>query len=232
MIDGRGQVRLTDFGLATAIGAVEDVRAGTPAYQAPEQLAGREVTARSDLFALGLVLFEVFTGRRAFPAATPRGVAAARTRRGRRRSRRATSAGSTRRWSGRSSVAWSGTRPTGRGRRTRSWRPCPAATRWPPPWPPARRRPRKPSPTPRSREPCHPLVAAALLVAILFGIYGVARLNDPSKLFRLVPLRKARPEDLADRARELIERLGYAEPPAGSASGLPGGPPRPRTFAA
>src|SRR5215470_11207982 len=70
MIDGRGQVRLTDFGLATAIGAVEDVRAGTPAYQAPEQLAGREVTARSDLFALGLVLYEVFTGRRAFPAAT------------------------------------------------------------------------------------------------------------------------------------------------------------------
>jgi hypothetical protein len=70
MIDGRGQVRLTDFGLATAIGPVEDVRSGTPAYQAPEQLAGREVTARSDLFALGLVLYEMFTGRRAFPATT------------------------------------------------------------------------------------------------------------------------------------------------------------------
>src|SRR5262249_51610168 len=51
-------------------GPVEDVRAGTPAYQAPEQLDGREVTARSDLFALGLVLYEVFTGRRAFPATT------------------------------------------------------------------------------------------------------------------------------------------------------------------
>ena len=71
MIDGRGQVRLTDFGLATAIGPIEDVRAGTPAYQAPEQLAGREVTARSDLFALGLVLYEMFTGQRAFPATTP-----------------------------------------------------------------------------------------------------------------------------------------------------------------
>ena len=65
----------------------------------------------------------------------------------------------------------------------------------------------------------HPLVATALLVAIVFGIYGVARLNDSSKLFRLVPLRKARPEDLADRARELIQRLGYAETPAGSAGG-------------
>src|SRR5262249_5276951 len=69
MIDGRGRVRLTDFGLAAAAGAVDDVRAGTPAYQAPEQLAGREVTARSDLFALGLVLYEIFTGRRAYPAA-------------------------------------------------------------------------------------------------------------------------------------------------------------------
>src|SRR6516165_2961727 len=70
MIDGRGQVRLTDFGLAAAADSVVDVRAGTPAYQAPEQLAGREVTARSDLFALGLVLYEVFTGRRTYPAAT------------------------------------------------------------------------------------------------------------------------------------------------------------------
>src|SRR5262249_38033318 len=69
MIDGRGQVRLTDFGLAAA-GPVEDVRSGTPGYQAPEQLAGREVTARSDLFALGLVFYEVFTGRRAFTATT------------------------------------------------------------------------------------------------------------------------------------------------------------------
>jgi serine/threonine-protein kinase len=70
MIDSRGQVRLTDFGLATAIGPVDDVRSGTPAYQAPEQLAGREVTARSDLFALGLVLYAIFTARRAYPAAT------------------------------------------------------------------------------------------------------------------------------------------------------------------
>src|SRR5262249_48732931 len=51
-------------------GPVEDVRSGTPGYQAPEQLDGREVTARSDLFALGLVLYEIFTGRRAFLAAT------------------------------------------------------------------------------------------------------------------------------------------------------------------
>ncbi len=69
MLDGAGRVRVMDFGLA-ALGRVEDVRAGTPAYMAPEQLLGREVTARSDIYALGLVMYELFTGRRAFTATT------------------------------------------------------------------------------------------------------------------------------------------------------------------
>jgi serine/threonine-protein kinase len=69
MLDGAGRVRVMDFGLA-AIGGVDDIRAGTPAYMAPEQLLGREVTTRSDIFALGLVIYELFTGRRAFTAAT------------------------------------------------------------------------------------------------------------------------------------------------------------------
>ena len=69
MLDGAGKVRIMDFGLA-AIGDVGDIRVGTPAYMAPEQLEGREVTARSDIYALGLVLYEIFTGRRAFTAGT------------------------------------------------------------------------------------------------------------------------------------------------------------------
>ena len=69
MLDGSGKVRLMDFGLA-AVGAVTDIRAGTPAYMAPEQLSGQEVTVRSDIYALGLVLYEIFTGRRAFEAKT------------------------------------------------------------------------------------------------------------------------------------------------------------------
>jgi predicted Ser/Thr protein kinase len=69
MLDGQGRVRIMDFSLATAE-AVTDIRAGTPAYMAPEQLQGREVTVRSDIFALGLVLYEIFTGRRAFDATT------------------------------------------------------------------------------------------------------------------------------------------------------------------
>ncbi|MEO8096341.1 MAG: serine/threonine-protein kinase [Acidobacteriota bacterium] len=68
MIDGRGQVLIMDFGLAALADQVAgaEVRNGTPAYMAPEQLAGKEVSERSDIYALGLVLYEVFTGQRAF----------------------------------------------------------------------------------------------------------------------------------------------------------------------
>jgi len=63
MIDGRGQVVITDFGLAAAVHEIQDTASGTPAYMSPEQLAGKEVTARSDIYALGLVLYEMYTGR-------------------------------------------------------------------------------------------------------------------------------------------------------------------------
>lgn len=71
MIDGRGQVLIMDFGLAALADQVAgaEVRNGTPAYMAPEQLSGKEVTERSDIYALGLVLYEVFTGQRAFKTA-------------------------------------------------------------------------------------------------------------------------------------------------------------------
>jgi serine/threonine-protein kinase len=69
MIDDRGQVIIMDFGLAGLSDQVHgDIRSGTPAYMSPEQLAGTEVTTKSDIYSLGLVLYELFTGKRAFEA--------------------------------------------------------------------------------------------------------------------------------------------------------------------
>jgi serine/threonine protein kinase len=66
MIDGRGQARIMDFGLARPVSgpAKTDEIAGTPAYMAPEQLARGETSIQSDLYSLGLILYEMFTGER------------------------------------------------------------------------------------------------------------------------------------------------------------------------
>jgi len=70
MIDGKGRARITDFGLAiTASEAEHETNpAGTAGYLAPELLEGNSPSIRSDLYALGLVLYELFTGKRPFEA--------------------------------------------------------------------------------------------------------------------------------------------------------------------
>lgn len=70
MLDGRGRVRIMDFGLGAAAAEATEQRnvGGTPAYMAPEQLRGETVTERSDIYALGLLLYELFSGKRPFTA--------------------------------------------------------------------------------------------------------------------------------------------------------------------
>ncbi|HJW96092.1 MAG TPA: serine/threonine-protein kinase, partial [Thermoanaerobaculia bacterium] len=71
MIDERGTARITDFGLAVlADSGGAQQREGTPAYMSPEQLDGDELTTRSDIYSLGLVLYELFTGKMLFDAKT------------------------------------------------------------------------------------------------------------------------------------------------------------------
>ena len=78
---------VTDFGLALRTGVEGnknvDLTAtqgvfGTPAYMAPEQIEGKEVTKLADIYALGLIIFEMVTGQHAFPADTPLASAARR----------------------------------------------------------------------------------------------------------------------------------------------------------
>jgi predicted Ser/Thr protein kinase len=70
MMNKRGDVVIMDFGLAAVAAHLTgpESRNGTPAYMSPEQLKGAEVTPRSDVYALGLVLYELFTGKRPFEA--------------------------------------------------------------------------------------------------------------------------------------------------------------------
>jgi len=74
MMNKRGEVVIMDFGLAAVAGGLSgglsgpEARNGTPAYMSPEQLKGAEVTVRSDIYALGLVLYELFTGKRPYDA--------------------------------------------------------------------------------------------------------------------------------------------------------------------
>jgi len=70
MLNKRGEVLIMDFGLAAIADQLSgaEARNGTPAYMSPEQLKGVEVTAKSDIYCLGLILHELFTGKKPFEA--------------------------------------------------------------------------------------------------------------------------------------------------------------------
>ena len=79
IIDKQGNVRIMDFGIARSIKdkglTGEGVIIGTPEYMSPEQVEGKEVDPRSDIYSLGVVLYEMMTGRPPFEGDTPLAVA-------------------------------------------------------------------------------------------------------------------------------------------------------------
>ena len=72
LVSHQGEVKLADFGLASVIGSASEASEirGTLAYLAPEQILGKPVDKRSDLFSLGATFYEMLTGRRAFPGSS------------------------------------------------------------------------------------------------------------------------------------------------------------------
>jgi len=222
MIDGRGRARLTDFGLASAAGedggGVEV--SGTPAYMAPEQLAGRPATIQSDLYSLGLLFYELFTGKRAFEAA------------------------SLEEWK-RKHAEHSPTAPSAvkpgldpavervilrclekePGQRPRSVAAVAAALPGGDPLAAAIAAGETPSPemvaAAGSDEGMKPAAAWACLVLILAGMALAAYLSPRAYRHGHVPLEKP-PEALAERSKEIIRRLGYTEKPLDTAWGFSG----------
>ncbi len=74
MLDDSGAVKIMDFGVARSVESGSTMTAalvGTPAYMSPEQALGSKVDYRTDIYALGLILYEMLTGVTAFSATTP-----------------------------------------------------------------------------------------------------------------------------------------------------------------
>ncbi len=220
MLDGRGRVRITDFGLA-ALGdrlEAEEVRAGTPSYMAPEQLAGTEVTVRSDIYSLGLVLYEVFTGKRAFDAPTLPELMRLREH------------GS----------------PTSISSLVRDIDPLvervilrclekdaakrpatalqvSAALPGGDPLAAALAAGETPSPemvaAAGEKESLRPWIAWSLLLAVVLGLAGVAFLADQATVLGMVPLPSST-EVLAAKARDFVRQTGYPVPPVDTSYGI------------
>jgi zinc protease len=78
MLDKSGNVKVMDFGIARLLDSAATATVGvmgTPAYMAPEQAESRTVDGRTDIYALGLILYELFTGQTAFSGETPVAIA-------------------------------------------------------------------------------------------------------------------------------------------------------------
>ena len=221
MIDENGNVRLTDFGIAGLVEEIrsEEVRAGTPAYMSPEQLAGGELTVKSDIYSLGLVIYEIFTGKKAFEAPTLPQLLTLRQ---------------------------SDTTPTSPStlvqnldplvervilrclekdpeKRPASALEVAASLPGGDPLAAALAAGETPSPEMVAAAPkeglLKPAVALALLAGILLAMGAVVVLSEKTQLHRRVSLEKS-PEVLQERARNLLLKFGYQDPPADSTYGL------------
>jgi Protein kinase domain len=220
MLDGRGRVRITDFGLAGLAAEIEgaDARAGTPAYMSPEQFVRGEVSRKSDLYSLGLVLYEIFTGKRPFDASSSEEMAHLREK----------------------------SAPTAPSQFVKELdplvervilrclekdpakRPASAlqvAAALPGGDPLAAALAAGETPSPEmvaasgESEGLRPVVAWAVLAGVSVLVITAILLSAQTMLYRRVPLEMP-PEALATRAREILQSVGYSESPVDTSMGF------------
>src|SRR5262245_6001163 len=220
MIDERGRPRITDFGLAVVSEELrgEEAKAGTPAYMAPEQLTGKEVTQHSDIYSLGLVLYELFTGKRVFAAKSTQELI---------------------------SLHEKSTPPTPSSHvkdidplaervilrcleKDPKARPASAvqvALALPGGDPLVSALALGETPSPEmvaaagANTGLRPAVAVACLLAVIIGLMAAIHFRSKIRLIDVTPFEHS-PEVLSGKAREIIARLGYPERPADSAHGF------------
>ena len=218
MIDGRGRVRLADFGLAGAVDEGQTGLAGTPAYMAPEQFAGEPTSVASDIYALGLVLYEMFTGRAAFTGTTVGDLA--------RQHRDTTPTSLTQ------VVADVDPAVDRVIQRCLSKNPADrpasalavsAALPGGDPLAAALAAGETPSPALVAASggigALGPAVAVGLLVAVVAALVPVVLLSQKTQAIHYLPLERS-PAVLEDAAGQIVRRLGYIDPPADHESGF------------
>lgn len=218
MIDSRGELRVADFGLAALAEGLKgaEIRNGTPAYMAPEQFTGSEVSAQSDLYAIGLILYEMFTGKPPFEANS-----LAEMTRLRQQNRLASPSTLTRDMDPAVEKAILSCLDADPKLRPASALALSAALPGGDPLAAALADGTTPSPQVVAEAGSHdtlsPKVAVPVLAAILLGIiaYGVA--SPRLHLMNLVPLENP-PEVLTAKARDILRNLGYADRPGDSAA--------------
>ena len=220
MIDGRGRVRITDFGLAVAAGGElpSGDASGTPACMAPEQFAGKGSSVRSDIYALGLVLYELYTGRKAFSAPTMAELRAMKE------SATPTAPSEISREID-PIVERVTLRCMEKDPRQRPASVAQVAAALPGGDPLAAAIAAGETPSPEmvaasgSKEGLKPWVAWACLAIVVVGIGAAAILGGQALLSRRVPIENP-PEVLAANTREILRKVGYPATPVDSALGF------------
>ena len=219
MIDGRGRAKITDFGLAGATEGISgaEARAGTPQYMAPEQTSGGTLSRQTDIYSLGLVLYELFTGKRALEARTLEELIQLQQ-----------SAPAS------PSAHVTGLDPVIERAILRCLDPVPAnrpasaaalAAALPGGDPLAMAVAAGETPSPEmvaqagGTGALRPAVAATCLVAILAGLAGIWISQARTSLFHYTPLPLS-PIELRAAARSALAATGYPEPPVDTASGF------------